>query len=379
MGQNRNLFRLNRVVLLKLPRLFSFFARFRKPQKRLLLIKTDAIGDYILFRNFIEVVKTSAVYKDYRVDLLGNTLWKDIALQYDAPFINHFIFTRADNLYHQPLQTLKLGWRLFKNNYSVVLQPTYSRTLITDGLARLTAAKEIVGFESDTERILPKYKIKTDRFYTRLLPLPAPVYFEFDRSKYFFETVLNEPVTLNGPVINIKAGEKKGIIIFPGAGVIKRSWEADRFLQLIKLLQQHTQIPIYLAGGPGEAVIGDFLVQNLAPGSVTNLINKTTLPGLIALIANAELIISNETSAIHIAAATHTKCVCILGGGHFERFAPYPDYIINRPFCVYEKMPCYYCNWICIYKTEATEPHPCVSNVSLDKVWQATQQLLPIL
>ncbi|MES2807177.1 MAG: glycosyltransferase family 9 protein [Bacteroidota bacterium] len=379
MAHNRNLFRITRVILIKIPKILRFFGKFRKPQKKILIIKTDAIGDYILFRNFIEELKISAQFSDYTIDVLGNPLWKDLALQYDAPFVNQFIFTKAEGLYDKPWQTLKLGWQLFSNNYSLVLQPSYSRTFINDGLAGLTAAKQVIGFESDNERIITKYKNKTDHFYTRLLPLPEYVYFEFDRTRYFFESVLGQKLGLNGPSIGDFGADKKGIVIFPGAGIVKRTWEADKFLALIKLIREQTQATLYLAGGPGEVAIGDFVQQNLPPGAVTNLVNKTTLPGLIDLIGGAALIVSNETSAIHIASATKTNCVCILGGGHFERFAPYPLHIINRPICVYEKMPCYYCNWDCIYPTHATAPHPCVSNVFVSNVWQAVAPLLPVV
>src|SRR5471030_665385 len=98
MAQNRNLFRLTRFVLLKLPGLFWFFSLFRKQKKRLLIMRTDVIGDYILFRNFIEVVRTSEKYKDYQVHLLGNPVWKDIALQYDGDFIDGFLFAKAESM-----------------------------------------------------------------------------------------------------------------------------------------------------------------------------------------------------------------------------------------------------------------------------------------
>ena len=58
--QNRNLFRFTRFVLLKLPAFFRFLAKFRKTKKRLLLIKTDAIGDYILFRESLNDVPNNA-------------------------------------------------------------------------------------------------------------------------------------------------------------------------------------------------------------------------------------------------------------------------------------------------------------------------------
>jgi ADP-heptose:LPS heptosyltransferase len=375
--KNRHLFRLTRFVLLKLPGVFRFLATFRKPEKRLLLIKTDAIGDYILFRNFIEIVKRSEKYKDYRIDLLGNNLWQDITLTYDKQFLGETYFVNPNSFYESPLTTLKQGWRLFTNNYEVVLQPTYTRVFITDGFAGLAAAKHIIGFESDNEGIVPRYKNKTDKFYTLRLLLPADSYFEFNRNVFFFETVLDTKLNIRSPQIKTSGGQKQGIAILPGAGAFKRGWEGEKFLQLINRLLQSSTQPIYLIGGPGEARAGDYLMQNLTPGSVENLINKTTLPQLIEKIGNSALLIANETSAIHMAVATQTPSVCILGGGHFERFAPYPEGVNFAPVCVYEKLPCYYCNWLCIYKTESNEPFPCISTISVENVWQATLPLLP--
>ena len=374
--KNRNLFRLTRFVLLRMPPLFKFLAKFRTPKKRLLIIKTDAIGDYILFRNFIEVVKTSERFKHYQVDLLGNILWQEIALKYDGGFIDNFYFINADELYEAPWRTLKLGWRLFRNNYQIVLQPAYARTFINDGIAGLTAAKEIVGFEGDTERINRKYKVKTDTFYTRLLHLHAVKQFEFDRVKYFFETLLGQRLAIAKPKLGAGETTKNGVLIFPGAGVLKRSWEPEKFLELIKRIIKHTSKQIILAGGPDEIRIGAFLMNELPPGRVTNRIAGTSLIELIGLVAGSEILISNETSAIHIAVAVNTKAVCILGGGHFGRFAPYPENIGNTPLCLFEKMDCFNCNWHCIYKTAENEPFPCISAISLEKVWAEVKAIL---
>lgn len=379
MAQSRNLFRITRFVLLKIPSLFRLFSLARTPEKRLLIIKTDAIGDYILFRNFIEVIYNAEKYKDYQIDLLGNNLWQPIALNYDASFINQFFFINPDELYHSPLKTIKLGWHLFKKNYEIVLQPTYARTLINDGLAGLTAVKQIIGFEGDTERIAPKYKVKTDRFYTERIPLAESVLFEFDRSRFFFETVLMQAVELYGPLLPVNQTKKNGVVIFPGAGVGKRSWEAEKFLTLIRLINQQTKQPVYLAGSAGELEIGDYIEKNLTPQSVTNLINKTSLIQLVGLISDASLIISNETSAIHIAAATQTNAVCIMGGGHFERFAPYPEYMENKPVCVYKKMECYSCNWSCKFTIAVGDPYPCLAEISVASVWQQVQSFIAAL
>src|SRR5208337_3443635 len=43
---------------------------------RVLLVRLDAIGDYVLFRNFIESCRQSRRFRGLKLDLLGNVRWK---------------------------------------------------------------------------------------------------------------------------------------------------------------------------------------------------------------------------------------------------------------------------------------------------------------
>lgn len=374
--KNRNLFRITRFLIIHLPPVFRLLAKLKAPQKRLLIIKTDAIGDYILFRNFIEIIKNADLFKGYRIDILGNSLWRDAAEKYDAQYVNEFIFINAETVYDKPVKVFRLALRIFNNNYSIALHPTSSRTFITDGFAAFTAAKEIVGFEGNTERIRQDYKLKTDKFYTKLLKPPSSIYAEFDRSKYFFETVLSNTIAIENAEIPIENIDKSGVIIFPGSGVFKRNWEAGKFLALAQLILQNTTMPVYLVGGQAEVSLCGYLAENLPANRVKNLAGKTTLTQLIDLIADAVLLISNETCAVQIAAATKTKSVCILGGGHFNRFLPGTTGAVHEPACVYEKMDCYNCDWTCKFATTSLEPYPCIAAISLDNVWHETLNLL---
>lgn len=376
---NRNLFRLTRFVLLKLPIVFKFLARFRKSHLRILIIKTDAIGDYILFRNYLELIRQSEKFKDYTITLLGNELWKELALEYDSKFADNFLFIKTDDLYYSPWNTFKLGYRLYKNNYGIVLQPSYTRLLVNDGLAALTAAKQIIGFCGDNEGIAPRYKTKTDEFYSKLIDLPAAVNFEFYRSAFFFETVLNTPVFLTSPTLGSFNKNAKHIVIFPGAGNSKRGWQKENFLEVIRLIFEHDpSFIVYIAGGNDETENGNYLEKKIAVKNVHNLTGKTSLLQLVEIIGNARLVISNETSAVHIASATKTPAVCILGGGHFGRFAPYPDNMAEKLICVYEKMECYNCNWNCKFETPPSEPFPCISTINIKHVWQQVLQILTV-
>lgn len=378
MQKNRNLFRLTRFILLKLPYLFKFFAFFRRSRKRILIIKADAIGDYILFRNFLETVKQSAKYRNYQIDLLGNEIWRDIAIIHDEQYITKFFFTKANNLYYSPGAVFKLGLRLFSRRYETVLNPNSTRTFITDGLAALSGSSNLIGFTSDTEGIDQKYKYKTDRFYKTLLPLPTSIYFEFDRNRYFFEQVLGQPVSVQKPVVAANRTKSGGIIIFPGAGLKSRGWEAEKFVQLIKKIEQNTKETIYLAGGNAEIPLCDYISEYVQSASIINISGKTSLTELIDLVANSTMVICNDSSAVHIAVAVDTSFICIVGGGHFNRFVPYPVEIVKNGSFIYEKMACYYCNWNCIFKIKNEESFPCVSAIGIDQVWHAVQTHLAI-
>ena len=66
---------------------------FIKPTKKItinsiLLIRLDHIGDYVLFRNYIELIKNSNKYKNYSITLLGNSVWKDFSEELDNKYID---------------------------------------------------------------------------------------------------------------------------------------------------------------------------------------------------------------------------------------------------------------------------------------------------
>jgi ADP-heptose:LPS heptosyltransferase len=378
MQKNRNLFRLTRFILLKVPYIFRFLTLFKRSKKRILIIKADAIGDYILFRNFIEIIKLSPKYADHELDLLGNEIWRDIATSHDGKYITKFFFTKANNLYYSPKAVFKLGLQLFSRNYEIVLNPNSTRTFITDGLAALSGSSNLIGFESDTEGIERKYKAKTDKFYKTLLVKPADIHFEFARTRYFFEQVLNQPISIHKQFIDTDHAKKSGITIFPGAGLKSRGWEAEKFARLIKKLEQNTNETIYLAGGNTEIQLCDDILRRSQSASVVNISGKTNLNELIGLVANSAMVICNDSSAVHIAAAVDTPFVCVVGGGHFNRFVPYPADMVKNGSFIYEKMDCYYCNWNCIYKVENDSSFPCIAGIGIDQVWQAAQKYLTL-
>ena len=366
---SRNKFRIVRLLIFHLT---SFIALFKsRRENRILVIKLDAIGDYILFRNFLEILKDSEEYKGFRFDLLGNSSWKDIALAYDQKFVSNFFFVNPVSIKDQPLEFLKTGWKLYKNNYKIVLHPTYSRTLVQDGFAAFACASKTIGFKGDNELLQQRYKRRTDKFYTDKLELPESIVFEFYRTKFFFERVLNRSINLTRPHLSECEKREKYIVIFPGSMDKKKEWGLENYLSLCLTLIEYTSYKIVLAGGKSEIAYSSFLTSKLSEERVTSLIGSTTLPELINKIGKSYCVITNDTSAVHIAAATNTPFICIHGVAHYKRFIPYPEGMLTNALFVYEKMPCFNCNWNCILKTAEDESYPCVAINSIDRVWDS--------
>ena len=60
---------------------------------------------------------------------------------------------------------------------------------------------------------------------------------------------------------------------------------------------------------------------------IKDLTGKTSLSRLMEIIGNSRLLITNDTSAVHIGAATKTKTLVVGTGIFYGRFIPYPkDY-----------------------------------------------------
>ena len=102
-----------------------------------------------------------------------------------------------------------------------------------------------------------------------------------------------------------------------------------------------------LCGGNDEAYLGDlFLKKYSVQNNVINTVGKTSLLELIEIIRGAEFLITNDTSAVHFAAAVNTQAYCIWGPWEYGRFLPY---VVEKnegrklPIVCYHEMECRNC------------------------------------
>jgi ADP-heptose:LPS heptosyltransferase len=166
--------------------------------------------------------------------------------------------------------------------------------------------------------------------------------------------------------------ERDYFIVFPGAGWRKRKWPAERFADAARSIAEQTGLQLLVCGSLGEAALAQEVIDLSGLLDALQLAGRTTLPELVELVRGARLLIGNESSAVHVAAGVGTPSVCLLGGGQFNRFVPYPESVQGiKPHPVYHAMPCYGCDWRCDQPHQAKGPVPCIASIGVDGVIQA--------
>ena len=293
----------------------------------MLLVKTEAIGDYVLFRNFIQVLRESEQFKEYKITLIGNELWKDLALHKDSIFCDDFIWINRKKITEDSKYRKQVLKQVYQCGFEYCIQSNFSREfLIGDSIIRASQSKHRIGSLGDAANDLSVFKSISDSWYTQLLHQNSIPIFEFNKNKIFFEELLQTKINFNLPFFQnqVEAIKKNGIVIFPGAGEKIKQWSTKNFADLILEIRKSFDGKISICGSPSDSVLAEEIIQYSGDFSLLNLCGKTSLIELSETLVNSEMLITNDSGAFHIAAAHQTPCICLMMGRHFGRFAPYP-------------------------------------------------------
>ena len=311
----------------------------------LLLIRLDAIGDYVLFRNYIEILKKSDKYKEYKVTLLGNSAWKSLSEELDSEYVDEFIWLDRNKFSKDFVYRYKKLKEITACGYEVVLSPVYSREFFyADAIVRLIYANEKIGSIGDTSNISAWQKNISYGYYTKLVPEKDELMFEFSRSKEFFENLLHVRLDIKKPHIDLKPKKlpfklpQKYAILFIGASSSFRKWNIERFARVGEYLKEKHGYEIVLCGAPSDSEDATKFKNNFM-GEYIDLVGNTSLVDLLYVIYNGNIIIANETSAPHFAVALEmTNIFVIYNGNHYGRFTPYPKDVSENYHVIYHPM-----------------------------------------
>ncbi len=271
------------------------------------------------------------------------------------------------------ISTLKTGADLRKYNFKAcVVLPRSWRSAV---IAYLSLSPVRIGYKNSLREFLLTGSMPRDRFLTR------------HRVEYYagLLSLLGADTAPTVPQIAVSAeavagararlcalgiGANDMLIGFcPGAvyGNAKR-WLPERYAELAKKIITIYNAKILIFGNTAEKQIGDELAGAAGmPGSVFNLAGATDIGELAAMISLCRAFVTNDTGAMHIAAAVGVPIAAVFGPTDPVTTSPYGSghVVISR------NLPCAPC-----LKRECPTAHECMKAITVDEVYDAVQKIL---
>ncbi|MDX2191466.1 MAG: glycosyltransferase family 9 protein [Bacteroidota bacterium] len=357
----------------------------QKPSKKqVLLIRIDAIGDFIIWTSTLPGYRQLYPKETHEITLVGHESWLSLAIK--SGFFNHtFGIDRKklmlDFKYRLQIMSQISKWKAF----DTVIYHTYSREFASgDLLVKKIKSKHKISIKSDEAIDINFWHNISNSWYSELkIPMVKGIH-ELFKNEAFIQSLGIQDYQISLPDLNylkVKLNQKlpeKYYVLFPGARVHLRQWPEDKFAEIAKKIFQKYKLIGVICGSENEYNLGES-IKNSSEAPLINLSGNTSLEELINIIAHASFLIGNETSGIHISVAMNVPSICILGGGHFGRFAPYPVHFLNKSAAQFNTtfpMPCYNCDWNCKFQINKTDVVPCIKNIEEDQVWNQVLKLI---
>lgn len=355
--------------------------------KEILIIRTDHIGDFVLFSPAFRVLKDE--FPEHRIVFLGDKNITDLIK--GIPGIDEFIPLDVKKFQFDFVYYLHIFKILRKRRFDQVIYPVYSRSFFGDELVRMSGADVRIGFMGDNSNETERQRLRANAFYTKLILSPDGRMNEIDRNKAFFAglgvqthnnfvpaILVSEEDKSSGRLLLKSSGWRGGpyVMVNPGSNLPFKNWPRDRFADVAHALHARG-FEIVVTGSKNERVFFDEIQGNVN-FNIVNLIGKTSLIELAAVASQSVFYLGTDTGSMHIAAAMGVPVVGIVGGGHYGRFFPYGDLNKNRAVH-YKDMKCRDDNWECAKINGYDKPAPCILGITVKDVLDEIDNLLDYL
>ena len=363
-------------------RILDFYYLFRKSWESdadLLLVKIDAIGDYIIWQDSLRAYKQK--YSGKKVILLCNQAVLPIALL-DSFFYEVWTVDRNKFIFSFFYRS-KLIKRLRTYYFKEVISPVFSRDFAyCDQLVKMIISPVKIGYNGDISNMTIEEQKKGNRYYTKLVDKAPHIVSELLINAHFVQQVCNinfkpQLPILYGEEANDKVVDDSYVVFSISASYYPRAWSPESFAKIADLILNDYSI-VLLGYGKMDREKGDEFLRKVSnPSMVKDLINKTSLLEMINIIRNATFVIGNDSSAVHISSATRTPSICIAPGAHYNRFVPYPMEVPDKfyhPRVVASLMPCFGCNYHCCFPI--MNQLRCIQDVTVSMVARELNDLL---
>ncbi len=301
--------------------------------KKLLVIRLDDIGDYLLFRNSFAAYKTSRKWAGYEITLLGFTLWQELFEHTDNSLADKSIWLNKHEYFGNETYRKELWQRLRNEGFEVVVCPSRVRPLLLDDMCMLAAGAD-TNIASCNDFMYPDWNRASDKLYQQLYAQNTLCH-EFLFNQAFASWACGVSLSLERPAFPGPTSNQPYFICFIGASFQSRRWTTERWIEFINLCKKDIPLEAVLAGGKNDIEIAA-AIENAT--GVRNETGKVNLVAMTRLMANASAAVSNDTMASHLAASFNKPTVIITSGDNFYKFSAYKEAGITGVTTIYPEV-----------------------------------------
>lgn len=337
---------------------------------RILLIRTDRIGDVLLSTPAIKALRDA--YPDAYIAMMVRPYAADIVR--GNPYLDEVILYDKDGAHKGIFGSLMFALGLKKKRFdlAVVLHPTNRSNIIPF----LAGIPERVGYDKkggifltkklkDVKHLGEKHEIDYNLDVLRAVGIEAK-----DRTLYMPVKAEDERIIDRFFLLNDLDKKEAIIAMHPGASCPSKRWAAYRFGRVADELIDRHKVKIVIIGGPADIKT----VKEAEAGMLHKpiiLSEGHSLGEVAALLKRCKMFISNDSGPVHIAVAVDTPVISIFGridpGLSPERWGPVgPNDIV-----IHKDVGCKYC------KAHNCEINfKCLDAITVEDVLNAAEALL---
>lgn len=283
---------------------------------KILVIHTAFIGDIVLSTPLLKRIKE--VYPEAKITYVTTPIGATILR--NNPNITEIIEYDKRGSHSGVKGLLALGRRLRYENFNMVLTP--HRYLRSSILAWLTRSPKRIGYDIASGSCLftdkisyDKSKHEVDKLLSFIGEVPSN-----SREKYPIELYPNKKdIDVVDKIWNENNFNNQEIIaVAPGSKWFTKKWPLEYFNEVIDLLVENGK-KVIVIGGKDEL----YLNVNIQQG-VLDLRGKTTLLELAEVLKRVKVVLTNDSSPIHIASAFKQTSILAIFGPTVKEFGFFP-------------------------------------------------------
>lgn len=277
------------------------------PLRKLLIVRTDRIGDVVLSLPMIGVVRScfpsasiSFLLRSYTKDLASGQPGLDDILLYDSEHGRKSFWTMLGEIRQRRFDAVVVTYPTFRLAFLMFLSRIPLRVGTGYRWYSLLFTRRVFEHRKTAEKHEAEYNMSLLRSLGCAVPSDTPTpLLQIRTSDHEAADAALEKIGLEGAA--------RFCILHPGSGGSARDWKPGRFGELAKRLSSRG-VNVLVTGGPGEERLVELVIVG-SGGNARRLPGPLPLMALASLIRKADVFVSNSTGPLHIAAAVGTPVV----------------------------------------------------------------------